>query len=146
MMYLKNKKLENIPNNIIAKNIDVEIGFLLVFLDVDVSNNANNGNWLDEFMEKEIKQINAEVTVMWSADIALKPHYVVGPSNHLPIQHNNPVSDDDEIVGFDITASSKDGIEEEEDNDVSILEYDDDDDEDEESTLAEIKDLFSDLC
>ncbi|KAM3221525.1 hypothetical protein P3L10_020795 [Capsicum annuum] len=41
-MYLKNKNLENIPNNIVAKNIDVVIDFLLVFLDVDVSNNVNN--------------------------------------------------------------------------------------------------------
>ncbi|PHT39443.1 hypothetical protein CQW23_23016 [Capsicum baccatum] len=48
---------------------------------------------------KEIKQINAEVTEMWSADVALKPHYVVDPSKHLPSQHSNPVSDDDEIVG-----------------------------------------------
>ncbi|PHT34949.1 hypothetical protein CQW23_26749 [Capsicum baccatum] len=51
---------------------------------------------------KEIKQINAEVTVMWSADVALKPHYVVEPSKHLPSQHSNPVSNNDEIVGFDI--------------------------------------------
>ncbi|KAF3682969.1 hypothetical protein FXO38_00982 [Capsicum annuum] len=39
---------------------------------------------------------------MWSADIALKPHYVVDPSKHLPSQHSNPVRDDDEIVGFEI--------------------------------------------
>ncbi|KAM3357273.1 hypothetical protein P3S68_023987 [Capsicum galapagoense] len=51
---------------------------------------------------KEIKQINAEVTEMWSADVALKPHYVVDPSKHLPSQHSNPVRDDDEIVGFEI--------------------------------------------
>ncbi|KAF3673459.1 putative late blight resistance protein -like protein R1B-14 isoform 2 [Capsicum annuum] len=51
---------------------------------------------------KEIKQINAEVSEIWSADVALKPHYVVEPSKHLPNQHSNPVSDDDEIVGFEI--------------------------------------------
>ncbi|KAF3637389.1 putative late blight resistance protein -like protein R1B-14 isoform 2 [Capsicum annuum] len=51
---------------------------------------------------KEIKQINAKVTEMWSADVALKYHYVVEPSKHLPSQHSNPVSDDDEIVGFEI--------------------------------------------
>ncbi|PHT42710.1 hypothetical protein CQW23_16735 [Capsicum baccatum] len=34
--------MPNIPNNIIAKNIDVVIDFLLVFLDADVSNNVNN--------------------------------------------------------------------------------------------------------
>ncbi|KAF3647536.1 hypothetical protein FXO38_18632 [Capsicum annuum] len=43
-------------------------------------------------------------------------------------------------------AGSKDRIEEEEDNDVSILEYDDDDDDEKESTLVEIEELFSDLC
>ncbi|PHT87052.1 hypothetical protein T459_09158 [Capsicum annuum] len=50
----------------------------------------------------EIKQINAEVTVIWSADVALRPHYVLEPSKHIPSQHSNPVSDDDEIMGFDI--------------------------------------------
>ncbi|PHU03577.1 hypothetical protein BC332_28828 [Capsicum chinense] len=39
---------------------------------------------------------------MWSADVALKPHYVVEPSKHLPSQHSNIVSNDDEIVDFDI--------------------------------------------
>ncbi|XP_055813988.1 putative late blight resistance protein homolog R1A-3 [Solanum dulcamara] len=48
---------------------------------------------------KEIKQINAEVAEMWSVDVALKPHYVVAPSKHLPTQHSNPVNDE-EIVGF----------------------------------------------
>ncbi|XP_055814002.1 putative late blight resistance protein homolog R1A-3 isoform X2 [Solanum dulcamara] len=48
---------------------------------------------------KEIKQINVEVTEMWSVDVALKPHYVVAPSKHLPTQHSNPVTDE-EIVGF----------------------------------------------
>ncbi|KAM3357264.1 hypothetical protein P3S68_023978 [Capsicum galapagoense] len=274
LMYLKNKKLENFPNNIVAENIHVAIDFLLVFLDADVSNHVNNANWLNEIMEKvaaiasdilyviqkllprsinkddtskidicsmwilektkdlkapvesyykslkftpsqfravgglrfldslvsklhemlksksdldflmkplfdnlarelssltsileeklsslssifrdfakvhhereilkdfqrrtislaydaevsidsilvqynvfwhifcslptilkEIKQINAEVTEMWSADIALKHHYVVEPCKHLPCQHSNPVSDDNEIVGFEI--------------------------------------------
>ncbi|XP_055814006.1 putative late blight resistance protein homolog R1A-3 isoform X2 [Solanum dulcamara] len=48
---------------------------------------------------KEIKQINVEVTEMWSVDVALKPHYVVAPAKHLPTQHSNPVTDE-EIVGF----------------------------------------------
>ncbi|PHU21754.1 hypothetical protein BC332_06861 [Capsicum chinense] len=47
LMYLKNKKLDNFPNN-----IDMAIEFLLVFLDADVSNHVNNGNWLNEVMEK----------------------------------------------------------------------------------------------
>ncbi|KAF3630150.1 putative late blight resistance protein -like protein R1B-14 isoform 2 [Capsicum annuum] len=55
---------------------------------------------------KEIKQINAKVTEMWSADVALKYHYVVEPSKHLPSQHSNPVSDDDEIVGFEIATEN----------------------------------------
>ncbi|PHT97442.1 hypothetical protein BC332_33632 [Capsicum chinense] len=159
LMYLKNKKLENISYNIIAENIDVAIDFLLVFLDADVSNHVNNDkdetsdtgdiysmralekpkdlkalvksyykslkftasqfyrtfgglrfldsllSKLNEFFSlptilKEIKQINAEVTVMWSADVALKPYYVEEPSKHLPSQHRNPVGDDDDIVGF----------------------------------------------
>ncbi|WMV48514.1 hypothetical protein MTR67_041899 [Solanum verrucosum] len=48
---------------------------------------------------KEIKKINAEVTEMWSADVALKPCYVVAPFKHLPTRHSNPVTDE-EIVGF----------------------------------------------
>ncbi|PHT51943.1 hypothetical protein CQW23_06405 [Capsicum baccatum] len=56
--------------------------------------------FLDSLLK--IKQINAEVTVMWSADVTLKPYYVVEPSKYLPSQHCNPVGDDDDIVGFDI--------------------------------------------
>ncbi|KAL3329452.1 hypothetical protein AABB24_036508 [Solanum stoloniferum] len=52
LMYLRNKKLENFPNNISVQNIDVAIEFLLVFLDGNVSNHAINGNWLNEVMEK----------------------------------------------------------------------------------------------
>ncbi|KAH0634508.1 hypothetical protein KY284_037294 [Solanum tuberosum] len=48
---------------------------------------------------KEIKHINAQVTEMWSADVALKPCYVVAPFKHLPTRHNNPVTDE-ETVGF----------------------------------------------
>uniref|UniRef100_M1BVH4 Tospovirus resistance protein B n=1 Tax=Solanum tuberosum TaxID=4113 RepID=M1BVH4_SOLTU len=50
---------------------------------------------------KEIKKINAEVTEMWSANVALKPNDVVAPSKHLPTRHSNPVTDE-EIVGFEI--------------------------------------------
>ncbi|XP_049364223.1 putative late blight resistance protein homolog R1A-3 [Solanum verrucosum] len=52
LMYLRNKKLENFPNNISAQNIDVAIEFLLVFLDADMSNHVINGSWLNEVMEK----------------------------------------------------------------------------------------------
>nr|AAG31015.1 tospovirus resistance protein C [Solanum lycopersicum] len=48
---------------------------------------------------KEIKQINVQVTQMWSADIALKPCYVVAPFEYFPTRHINPVTDED-IVGF----------------------------------------------
>ncbi|XP_025888775.1 putative late blight resistance protein homolog R1A-3 [Solanum lycopersicum] len=50
---------------------------------------------------EEIKQINAEVTEMWSADIPLNPHYVAAPFKHLPTRHSNPITDE-EIVGFGI--------------------------------------------
>ncbi|KAK4706852.1 hypothetical protein R3W88_033569 [Solanum pinnatisectum] len=48
---------------------------------------------------KEIKHICAEVTEVWSADIALKPCYVIAPSKHLPTRQSNPMNDE-EIVGF----------------------------------------------
>ncbi|WMV48550.1 hypothetical protein MTR67_041935 [Solanum verrucosum] len=52
LMHLRNKKLENFPNNIYVQNIDVAIEFLLVFLDADVSNHVINGNWLNEILLK----------------------------------------------------------------------------------------------
>ncbi|KAK4356779.1 hypothetical protein RND71_022389 [Anisodus tanguticus] len=52
---------------------------------------------------KEIKHINAEVTKTWSAEVTMKPCYVVAPSKHLPTQHSNSVNDE-EIVGFEIAA------------------------------------------
>ncbi|KAG5576067.1 hypothetical protein H5410_056201 [Solanum commersonii] len=48
---------------------------------------------------KEIKQINVQVTEMWSTEVALKPCYVVAPFKHLPTQHSNPMINE-EIVGF----------------------------------------------
>ncbi|MCE3050491.1 hypothetical protein HAX54_047348 [Datura stramonium] len=52
LMYLKNKKLENFPNNVSAQNVDVAVNFLLFFLEDDVSNHVINGNWLNDVMEK----------------------------------------------------------------------------------------------
>ncbi|KAH0664906.1 hypothetical protein KY285_026112 [Solanum tuberosum] len=52
LMYLRNKKFENFPNNVSTRNIDVAIEYLLVFLNADVSNHAIDGNWLNEVMEK----------------------------------------------------------------------------------------------
>ncbi|KAK4732965.1 hypothetical protein R3W88_025953 [Solanum pinnatisectum] len=49
---------------------------------------------------KEIMQINAEVTEMWSDDIPLNPHYVAATFKHLPAGHSNPVTDE-EVVGFE---------------------------------------------
>ncbi|MCE3051574.1 hypothetical protein HAX54_050250 [Datura stramonium] len=51
------------------------------------------------FWLKEIKQINAEVTEMWSENVALKLCYVVAPSKHLPAQHSNSMNDERQ-VGF----------------------------------------------
>ncbi|KAM3327407.1 hypothetical protein P3S67_002533 [Capsicum chacoense] len=52
LMYLRNKNLDNFPNNVSARNIDVAIEFLLVFLDDDVSNHAINGKMLNEVLQK----------------------------------------------------------------------------------------------
>ncbi|WMV48548.1 hypothetical protein MTR67_041933, partial [Solanum verrucosum] len=49
---------------------------------------------------KEIIQINAEVTEMWSDGIPLNPHYVAAPFKHLPARHSYPVIDE-ELVGFE---------------------------------------------
>ncbi|MCD7461553.1 hypothetical protein HAX54_046409 [Datura stramonium] len=48
---------------------------------------------------KEIKHIDAEVTEMWSENVALKLCYVVAPSKHLPAQYSNSMNDE-ETVGF----------------------------------------------
>uniref|UniRef100_M1DGX1 Tospovirus resistance protein D n=1 Tax=Solanum tuberosum TaxID=4113 RepID=M1DGX1_SOLTU len=88
LMYLGNKKLNNFLDNVSVQNIDVAIEFFLVFLDDDVSNHVIN----------EIKEINVQVTEIWSADVALKPFYVVAPFKHLLTRHSNPVIDE-EIVG-----------------------------------------------
>ncbi|KAH0739235.1 hypothetical protein KY290_037940 [Solanum tuberosum] len=52
LVYLRNKKIENFPNNVSSRNIDVTIEFLLVFLNDDGSNHVISGNWLNEVMEK----------------------------------------------------------------------------------------------
>ncbi|KAJ8565937.1 hypothetical protein K7X08_008513 [Anisodus acutangulus] len=51
LVYLRNKKRENVPNNVSAQNIDVAIEFLLIFL-ADVSNPIFNGKNLNEVLEK----------------------------------------------------------------------------------------------
>nr|XP_019071116.1 putative late blight resistance protein homolog R1A-3 [Solanum lycopersicum] len=51
LMYLRNKKTENFCNNVYARNIDVEIEFLLIFLS-DVPNRFINGKRLNEILEK----------------------------------------------------------------------------------------------
>ncbi|KAK4372525.1 hypothetical protein RND71_007909 [Anisodus tanguticus] len=51
LVYLRNKKRENIPNNVSAQNIDMAIEFLLIFL-ADVSNPVFNGKKLNEVLEK----------------------------------------------------------------------------------------------
>ncbi|XP_049354570.1 putative late blight resistance protein homolog R1B-16 [Solanum verrucosum] len=51
LMSLRNKKMENFCNNVYARNIDVEIEFLLIFLS-DVPNRFINGKRLKEILEK----------------------------------------------------------------------------------------------
>ncbi|KAM3326131.1 hypothetical protein P3S67_001257 [Capsicum chacoense] len=48
LVYLRNKKLENFPNSVSSRNIDVAIEFLLVFLNDDGLNHVINGNLLNE--------------------------------------------------------------------------------------------------
>ncbi|KAG5588695.1 hypothetical protein H5410_049129 [Solanum commersonii] len=70
LMYLRNKKLENFPNNKSSRNIDVAIEFLLVFLDADVANHVINGNWLNEVMEKileKTKDLKAQVETYYKS-------------------------------------------------------------------------------
>ncbi|KAJ8574227.1 hypothetical protein K7X08_026032 [Anisodus acutangulus] len=50
LVYLRNKQLENFPNNISAPNINVALEFLLVFL-ADVPNRFINGKRLNEVLE-----------------------------------------------------------------------------------------------
>ncbi|PHU22427.1 hypothetical protein BC332_07534 [Capsicum chinense] len=51
LVYLRNEKLKNFSTNVIARNIDVAIEFLLVFLD-DVPNHVINSKRLNEVLEK----------------------------------------------------------------------------------------------
>ncbi|KAH0633843.1 hypothetical protein KY289_036810 [Solanum tuberosum] len=50
-------------------------------------------------MNMKFFKIFTGVTEMWSADVALRPCYVVAPFKHLPTRHSNPATDE-EIVGF----------------------------------------------
>ncbi|MCD7464720.1 hypothetical protein HAX54_053286 [Datura stramonium] len=51
LLYLRNEKLKNFLTNVTARNIDVAIEFLLVFLG-DVPNRVINGKRLNEVLEK----------------------------------------------------------------------------------------------
>nr|XP_009604319.1 uncharacterized protein LOC104099122 [Nicotiana tomentosiformis] len=51
LVYLRDKKLDNFPTIVSARNIDVAIEFLLVFLG-DIPNHVINGNRLNEVLEK----------------------------------------------------------------------------------------------
>ncbi|KAF3682979.1 putative late blight resistance protein -like protein R1B-14 isoform 2 [Capsicum annuum] len=51
LMYLRNKKLENFPNHVSSRNIDVAIEFLLFFLG-NVPNHNINAKWLNEVLEE----------------------------------------------------------------------------------------------
>ncbi|KAM3326834.1 hypothetical protein P3S67_001960 [Capsicum chacoense] len=51
LMYLRNKNLENFPNHVSSRNIDVAIEFLLFFLS-NVPNHDISGKWLNEVLEE----------------------------------------------------------------------------------------------
>ncbi|XP_009777479.1 putative late blight resistance protein homolog R1A-3 isoform X2 [Nicotiana tabacum] len=51
LVYLRDKKLDNFPPIVSARNIDVAIEFMLVFLG-DIPNHVINGNRLNELLEK----------------------------------------------------------------------------------------------
>ncbi|MCD7473274.1 hypothetical protein HAX54_015053 [Datura stramonium] len=51
LLYLRNEKLKNFPTNVTARNIDVAIEFLLVFLG-NVPNHVIKGKRLNEVLEK----------------------------------------------------------------------------------------------
>nr|XP_016498898.1 PREDICTED: putative late blight resistance protein homolog R1A-3 [Nicotiana tabacum] len=51
LVYLRDKKLDNFPTIVSARNIDVAIEFLLVFLS-DIPNHVISGNRLNEVLEK----------------------------------------------------------------------------------------------
>ncbi|KAM3357281.1 hypothetical protein P3S68_023995 [Capsicum galapagoense] len=51
LMYLRNKTLENFPNHVSSRNIDVAIEFLLFFLG-NVPNHNINAKWLNEVLEE----------------------------------------------------------------------------------------------
>nr|XP_016503698.1 PREDICTED: putative late blight resistance protein homolog R1A-3 isoform X2 [Nicotiana tabacum]XP_016503699.1 PREDICTED: putative late blight resistance protein homolog R1A-3 isoform X2 [Nicotiana tabacum] len=51
LVYLRDKKLDNFPTIVSARNIDVALEFLLVFLR-DIPNRVINGNRLNEVLEK----------------------------------------------------------------------------------------------
>ncbi|WMV48530.1 hypothetical protein MTR67_041915 [Solanum verrucosum] len=52
LVYLRNTKLKNFPNNVSAQNIGLAIELLLFFLDADLSNHVISRNWLNEILEK----------------------------------------------------------------------------------------------
>ncbi|KAF3684999.1 hypothetical protein FXO38_00015 [Capsicum annuum] len=185
-MYLKNKKIENIPNNIIAENIDVAIDFLLVFLDADVWISVNNGNWLNKAMDKAcsyrrynwrdllqkiFSQVAGSMDKGEKDDILAdklrknligKRYLIVLDDVWYGIEWDNlrlcfPDGgkhcaenglffqlQDENASAIGLTAGSKGGVEEDENDDDSIIDYDHDD-EDEEATLVEIEELFEDL-
>ncbi|KAG5576082.1 hypothetical protein H5410_056216 [Solanum commersonii] len=110
----------------------VLVEFLLVFPDADVPNHVINGKWFNEVMEKvgaivgnlekelstlisilekELSSLSsifrdvAKVTELWSADVALKPGYVIAPFKYLPTRHSNLVTDEEIVYNSDNVVS-----------------------------------------
>ncbi|KAF3623450.1 hypothetical protein FXO38_21092 [Capsicum annuum] len=122
--------------------------FLLVFLDVDVSNNVNNGNWLNEVMEKGCSYSSYKMKMLppqgWYEQ-GIFSTFLSGnkiPSWFTKLVVRSILKENLFEDYYVQTVGSEGGVEEEDNND-NIRDYDDDDNE--EATLAEIEELFGDL-
>ncbi|KAF3684334.1 hypothetical protein FXO37_01385 [Capsicum annuum] len=148
--------------------------FLLVFLDADVWISVNNGNWLNKAMDKACSyrsQVAGSMDKGEKDDILAdklrknligKRYLIVLDDVWYGIEWDNlrlcfPDGgkhcaenglffqlQDENASAIGLTARSKGGVQEDENDDDSIIDYDHDD-EDEEATLAEIEELFEDL-
>ncbi|XP_075113010.1 putative late blight resistance protein homolog R1A-3 [Nicotiana tabacum] len=96
LVYLKNKKLENFPNNVSAQDIDVAIEFLLGFL-ADASKHLISGRILNEILEKVGSLVGDVMCVIQklhpisiakgdSSDINLCPRQILEKTENLKAQ------------------------------------------------------------
>ncbi|MCD7473276.1 hypothetical protein HAX54_015055 [Datura stramonium] len=115
LMYLRNKKLENFPNNVTAQNIHVAIEFLLIFL-VDVSNHVISGKSLNEVLEERYpERWNCEheilkdlqkrtISLAYEAEFAIDSTLVQYNSHSNIFRLGSNSVNDEEIVCFEIAA------------------------------------------